>query len=129
MDWILTLIILTNQARPGLPQLQTSAYLQPYAQQLADYECKNLQSGVRPNHEAFYAVRASQVFYKCGKKTCIRKETWGENISWDYPNPEAQQYGLMHSPLHYANIVNQKYKKLAVAKAKSCNLYVYLFSE
>lgn len=50
-----------------------------------------------------------------------RGSTWGENIAWGYPSPQAVVTGWINSPGHRANILNTSFTTTGVGVAASAS--------
>jgi uncharacterized protein YkwD len=125
MDFIVTLVLLTNQARSTA--LTVDKALVKVAQIRAEEAC--VWWGHEPNVEGYRGKKRlyglAEVFYAM-PMTYLKEG--GENLVKDFTDPKVAQRALMNSPKHKENIVNPIYKRIGVAKAKSCNAYAVIFS-
>lgn len=110
MDIITTIVLLTNAQR--VAPLMLDAKLTRVAQARAEYICKDF------SHDKFREQVVSKV-----------TSSWvGENLAKDFNDGKTLVAAWVASPTHYANIVKKEYRKIGVARAKSCNAYVQVFS-
>jgi uncharacterized protein YkwD len=123
--WASQIVALTNQQRKanGLPDLKVSDKLTQMAQIQADQMAGlNTMSHDLPN--ARYPdlqSRASAVGYKFN---------WlGENIAFNYPDPQGVMNGWMLSTGHRANILNASYTEIGVAVALNADGRPYFAQE
>lgn len=111
MDFIATLVLLTNQARST--PLTVDKYLTKFAEVRAERACTDF------SHKGFYEAWA---------KSPARYNYGGENLVKDFQTANAAHGALMASVTHKENILRKEYRRVGAARAKSCNAYAVIFS-
>jgi len=112
MDFITALIILTNSERAQ--PLRVDKVLVKIAEVRAERACFNW------DHTGFQEYFATH--------TTPRYIYGGENLLKDFQTAKAAHAALMASGSHRENIVKKEYRRIGIAKARSCNAYAEIFS-
>jgi len=112
---LITLLFLINLVR-DVP-LQESAVLNQRAEIRAEQLCEDrIKYNIDISHRNWEDSFAG-----------LKKDYWGENLSWDFANDLDAFIALMRSPSHRFNILNKNYSEIGIGYSKKCNLKVELF--
>jgi uncharacterized protein YkwD len=116
MNFILSLIILTNSAR--ISPLKVDADLNKRAQTRAEFLCRKNQWSHDGWKDSFVGTSSPYI-----------ARFIGENLARNYTDATSTQNAWMASPTHKTNIVSTNYKYVGFGHVASttCNLTVGLF--
>jgi uncharacterized protein YkwD len=120
-DYEQLVVVLTNQERAkyGLPPLKRSAHLDDAAR----YHAADMLQDQYVEHDTYDRVQGNLV-WECSWSSRLANyysgaDYRGENIAWNYPDPQAVVTAWMGSAGHRENILNPNYREIGSGYASA----------